>query len=536
MDSKSLRLITHQPFFSAVQSNHIQSVKSIIDKLAQDDEGNNLDRDRPSIRALMALQNDAGETALYIAADNNLVDMLNFLLNFCDYQVAAIRSRADMDAFHVAAKRGHLEIVRRLLNFCPKLCKSHDSSSTSPLYSAALLDHLEVVNAIMDADVCAARVVRKNGKTALHTAARYGLLRIVRALIERDAGIVSIKDKKGQTALHMAAKGQGPSIIEELLLADCSVLNERDKKGNTALHIATRKSRTQVVGVLLSYTSVEVNAINNQQETAMDLASKLQYGDSAFEIREALIEAGAKLARNVGKVDEAMELKRTVSDIKHEVQSQLIQNEKTNKRVTGIAKELRKLHREAVQNATNSVTVVAVLFASIAFIAIFNLPGQYVMDTKEAGKANISGSMAFRIFCLLNAASLFISLAVVVVQITLVAWDTQAQKQVVTVTNKLMWAACLTTCGAFLAIAFVVVGNEGSWMAITVTSLGTVMMIGTLLSMCYFVFRHHFRFLGNDSQRRIKRASGSKSFSWSYSINISDADEYNSDHEKIYAL
>lgn len=279
-----------------------------------------------------------------------------------------------------------------------------------------------------------------------------------------------------------------------------------------------------------------MNAVNNQQETAMDLASKLQYGESALEIGQALVDAGGIYARNIGKMDAAMELKRTVSDIKHEVQSQLVQNEKTNKRVSGIAKELKKLHGEAVQNTTNSVTVVAVLFASIAFLAIFNLNGQYVMSGPEAGKANIADTVAFRIFCLLNAASLFISLAVVVIQITLVAWDTQAQKLVVTVTNKLMWAACLSTCGAFLAIAFVVVGDEGSWMAITITILGTIMLMGTLTSMCYFVFRHHFKSLGNDSQRRIKRGSGTKSFSWSYSINVSDIDDYNSDHDRIYAL
>lgn len=519
----------HQPFFTAVESGDIQSLKLIIHKLAQDD-------DSSSISALMALQNGDGETALFIAARNNLVDIFSYLLTFCDVNIAIIRSKSDFNAFHIAAKRGHLEIVQQLLNLWPELCMSCDSSNTSPLYSAAVQDHLEVVKAILDTDGSVARIVRKNGKTALHTVARYGRLDIVRLLVERDPTIVSIKDKKGQTALHMAAKGQDPSIIEELLLADCSVLNERDKKGNTAVHIATRKCRSQIVCFLLSYTSIEVNAINNQQETAMDLASKLQYGESALEIREALIEAGGTYARNVGKMDAAMELKRTVSDIKHEVQSQLIQNEKTNKRVSGIAKELKKLHREAVQNTTNSVTVVAVLFASIAFLAIFNLNGQYVQVGQEAGEANIASTAAFRIFCLLNATSLFISLAVVVIQITLVAWDTQAQKLVVTVTNKLMWAACLTTCGAFLAIAFVVVGDEGSWMAITVTILGTIMLMGTLASMCYFVFQHHFKVFGNDSQRRIKRGSGSKSFSWSYSINVSDIDEYDSDIERIYAL
>ncbi|MBA0727027.1 hypothetical protein Golax_002813, partial [Gossypium laxum] len=396
--------------------------------------------------------------------------------------------------------------------------------------------HLEVVNAILNADASCIRIVRKNGKTALHTAVRYGLIDIVKALIDCDQGIVGIKDKKGQTALHMAVKGQCPEVVDELLFANHSILNERDKKGNTALHIATRKSRAQIVSLLLTDRSTDVNAINNQHETAMDLADKLQYGESAFEIKEALTEAGAKHARSIGQVDEAMELKRTVSDIKHEVHSQFIQNEQTNRRVTGIAKELRKLHREAVQNTTNSITVVAVLFASIAFLAIFNLPGQYVSDDPDSGKANIAHNVGFRVFCLLNATSLFISLAVVVVQITLVAWDTTAQKQVVSVVNKLMWAACGCTCGAFLSIAFVVVGKGSSWMAVTITIVGAPILVGTLASMCYFVFRQRFGIFRSDSQRRIKRATGSKSFSWSYSANISDDDDYNSDLEKIYAL
>lgn len=136
--------------------------------------------------------------------------------------------------------------MKELLDQWPELCKSCDSTNTSPLYSAAVQDHLDVVNVILDADVSSLRIVRKNGKTSLHTAARYGLLRIVKVLIERDPGIVCIKDKKGQTALHMAVKGQCPDVVEELLAADHSILNERDKKGNTAVHMATRKCRPQV--------------------------------------------------------------------------------------------------------------------------------------------------------------------------------------------------------------------------------------------------------------------------------------------------
>ncbi|XP_027361520.1 ankyrin repeat-containing protein At2g01680 [Abrus precatorius] len=535
MDSKAMCFITHQAIFNAVRSGDLEGLKQQLkNKGESSSEGSSSPSSLSSLSELMCMQSDAGETMLYIAAEHGLNEVFSFLLSFCDFEVMKIRSKSDMNPFHVAAKRGHLDIVREILSTWPEVCKLCDSSNTSPLYSAAVQDHLDVVNAILDVDVSSMMIVRKNGKTALHNAARYGILRIVKALIARDPGIVCTKDKKGQTALHMAVKGQSTSVVEEILQADLTILNERDKKGNTALHMATRKARSQIVSLLLTYTAMNVNAINNQKETALDLADKLPYGDSALEINEALTECGAKHARHIGKVDEAMELKRAVSDIKHEVQSQLIQNEKTRKRVSGIAKELKKIHREAVQNTINSVTVVAVLFGSIAFVALFSLPGQYRKKQPEAGKANIADDVSFSVFCLLNATALFISLAVVVVQITLVAWDTRAQKQVVSVMNKLMWAACACTCGAFLAIAFVVVGDE-TWLAISVTLFGAPILVGTLAYLCYFVFRQHFGSF-SDSQRLVKRASGSKSFSWSYSVNISDVDDYNSDLEKIYAL
>lgn len=105
METKPLCLITQQPFFSAVESGDIESLKLIIDQLAQDEVP-----ERGSIAALMSLRNTAGETALYVAADNNLVEMFNYLLNFCEIQIAMIRSKSDLSAFHIAAKRGHLGI------------------------------------------------------------------------------------------------------------------------------------------------------------------------------------------------------------------------------------------------------------------------------------------------------------------------------------------------------------------------------------------------------------------------------------------
>ncbi|CAA6664784.1 unnamed protein product [Spirodela intermedia] len=419
----------------------------------------------------MAMQNEEGQTGLYVAAAGNQEEVFRYLVKFCDFETAATKSNVGTTALHAAAKNGHIgedrlfcAASRLTLVLWPELCRICDPTDTSPLYVAAAAKHYEIVKAILDVDRSCIRIVRKMGK-------------------------------------------------RQLLLADLSILNARDKKGNTALHIATRKWRSENIHLLVSYPSIEVNALNNQKETAMDLAEKLSY-EHVLEIRETLLEAGAKHAIEKGG-----------QDLKQDLHSQLRQNEKTNKRVSGIAKELQKLHREAVQNTINSVTVVAVLTASIAFMAIFNLPGQYESDGEDVGKANVADSMGFRVFCLLDATALFISLAVVVVQITLVAWETGAQKQVVAVVNKLMWAA-----------SFLDVGPVAPWMAITITVIGGPMIVGTLGVMCFLVFRRYFK-LNDDSQRIIRRTSGSRSFSWSRYSAFSDPEANYSDHEKsFYAL
>ena len=103
MESKALRFITHQSFFSVVRSGDLEAVKQVLDKLGGDDQA-----EGSSITDLMAMQNDAGETPLYVAAENNLEEVFTYLLQFSTVQILKIRSKSDLHPFHVAAKRGHL--------------------------------------------------------------------------------------------------------------------------------------------------------------------------------------------------------------------------------------------------------------------------------------------------------------------------------------------------------------------------------------------------------------------------------------------
>lgn len=102
-----MRFLTHQAFFSSVRSGDLNQLQELVEKLTGDEL---IDESSPSsaVSELMSVQNDAGETAVYIAAAENLQDVFSYLIGFCSLEAVKIRSKSDMDAFHVAAKRGHL--------------------------------------------------------------------------------------------------------------------------------------------------------------------------------------------------------------------------------------------------------------------------------------------------------------------------------------------------------------------------------------------------------------------------------------------
>jgi heme/copper-type cytochrome/quinol oxidase subunit 2 len=239
----------------------------------------------------------------------------------------------------------------------------------------------------------------------------------------------------------------------------------------------------QIVTELLSLPDTNVNALTREHKTALDIAIDLPLSEESTDIKECLSHYGALRANELNQPRD--ELRKTVTQIKKDVHIQLEQTRKTNKNVHNISKELRKLHREGINNATNSVTVVAVLFATVAFAAIFTVPG----GDNDNGSAVVVSSASFKIFFIFNAIALFTSLAVVVVQITLVRGETKAEKRVVEIINKLMWLASVCTSVAFMASSYIVVGKKHEWAADLITAVGGVIMAGVLGTMTYYVVR-----------------------------------------------
>ncbi|KAK4741866.1 hypothetical protein SAY87_025454 [Trapa incisa] len=497
------------------------------------------------LKELPGKQNQAGETALYVAAEYGHVELVRVMISHYDLADAGIKARNGFDAFHIAAKQGNLDVLRVLLEVHPELSMTVDATNATALHTAATQGHIAAVSLLLEAGRALVAISKSNGKTALHSAARNGHLEVVRALLGAEPAMVTRTDKKGQTALHMAAKGQNNGVVLELIEADRSSINMVDTKGNCPLHIASRKGRAEIVKMLLEYGETDTKTVNRMGETALDTAEKMGNPGVVAILRDHGVKSARALHPNAAaaaapSTNAVRELKQTVSDIKHEVHYQLEHTLLTRKQVRGISKRLNKMQAHGLNNAINSATVVGVLIATVAFAAIFTVPGQYADDPNNVpnglslGEANIAQNAAFMVFFVLDSVALFVSLAVVVVQTSVVVIERRAKKRMVAVINKLMWLACLLISAAFIALSFVVVGRE-RWLAVGVTIIGASIMVTTLGTMIYWVVQHRMEAA---NMRNIQRASttSSQSKSWSASMVMSDSEILNSDYKKMYAI
>lgn len=238
-----------------------------------------------------------------------------------------------------------------------------------------------------------------------------------------------------------------------------------------------------MINELLRLPNTNVNALTRDQKTALDIVDGMPFSEESLEIKNCLTKCDGLRSHELNQPRD--DLQETVIEIKNNVQIQLEQSMRTNVNVIGISKEIRKLHREGIKNTTNSVTVVAVLFATVAFAAIFTVPG----GNKVNGEAVVKNKTSFKVFFFFNALSLFISLAVVVVQITLVRGETKAERRVVEVINKMVWLASIFTSVSFIASSYIVVGRHYVWASLLVTIIGAIIMGSVLGSMTYYVIK-----------------------------------------------
>lgn len=271
-------------------------------------------------------------------------------------------------------------MVDLLLKWRPALAGQVDSSGSSPLHFASSDGRRTVVSAILGGAPPRTVYMKDSfGLSALHVAARMGHAGVVADMVEMFPDAAELLDAGGGTFVHAAAKAKRSSVVSVAIRNPSlrGLLDAQDRDGNTPLHLAVAAGARGVVEALLRKGRARAHVLNNDGHTAFDLAAGSAGFFTTVSLVVTLVAYGARL--------------------RPRRQDRLKQWSGGG----GVARGIEK--------ASDSLAVVAVLIATAAFAAGFNVPGGYDGN----GEANLAGKFAFKRFLLLDSLAVVTSVVTV---------------------------------------------------------------------------------------------------------------------------
>ncbi|XP_022684672.1 protein ACCELERATED CELL DEATH 6 isoform X2 [Setaria italica] len=308
--------------------------------------------------------NNAGVSPLYLAVMSGSVQAVRAIVSTCS-EASAV-GPSSQNALHAAVFQSS-EMVEMLLEWRPALADEVDSGGSSPLHFAASDGDRKIVEAILRAGP-PGTVYRKDsgGLSALHVAARMGHDSVVKAVLRSCPDAAELRGGDGGTFVHAAARAKRSKVVSLAVKNPVlhGLLDAQDRDGNTPLHLAVGAGAPGVVETLLWVGKVRTDVLNNLGRTAFDLV----VGSTSFFTMVKLVV--------------------TLVAFKAQLRPQ------RHDRLTPWSDHYIL---EKMGKTSDSLAVVAVLIATAAFTAGFNVPGGY----GDTGEANLAKKPAFKAFVFL---------------------------------------------------------------------------------------------------------------------------------------
>ncbi|KAF8711171.1 hypothetical protein HU200_029183 [Digitaria exilis] len=299
---------------------------------------------------------------------------------------------------HVAAEQGHDKLIRELyLRFKEQVLLSRQNSALdTPLHCTARRGHVRAITVLIQlAQDCGESILgckNEAGDTALHLAARHGHAVAVKVLVSaaaeptaevNNAGMsllylawrtywppdtAELRDDDGATFVHAAAREKQFKVVSLAIKSHTlrGLLDAQDRHGNTPLHLAVATGAPGVAEALLRKGKVRADVLNNDGHTAFDLAGGTTSFFTMVKLVVILVAFGAQLGP---------------------------------RRHDRLTPWCDRSTVENIHKTSDSLAVVAVLVATAAFTAGFNMPGGY----RDTGEASLAGKAAFEDFVFLDA-------------------------------------------------------------------------------------------------------------------------------------
>ncbi|KAJ0244494.1 PGG domain-containing protein [Hirschfeldia incana] len=354
----------------ALKSGHVDVAKFLVEQ----DKG------------LLDMANNNNESPLYLAIERGLFDIADYILATSP-SVSGIGPKG-MNALHAAVDSDIVTTVflTKLMETRPEMMKEVDSMGWTPLHYSVWLGKVEITRLLLQQDSSAAYISDKEGQCPLHIAASNGQIDAYRELVGSCPYVWELVDGKGRTSLHSAIISRKRGIIDcilEMPEIALHLLNESDLDGNTPLHLSVVYKWQAVLLLLLDNKRVDKFVVNHNHLTAAELFYS-QNQEISYEVAMAYY----VLQRYYKQPSQRQKIETKKKQEKADV-------EESNARNDGAMYEVHLL--------------VAVLVATVAFAAAFQIPGGYKPD----GTPTLMEEAAFKCFLVFDTVAFCFSVTTV---------------------------------------------------------------------------------------------------------------------------
>ncbi|KAL1211620.1 Protein ACCELERATED CELL DEATH 6 [Cardamine amara subsp. amara] len=334
----------------------------------------------------MANSNNNVLSPLYLAIERGLLDIADNILERSP--LVSGKGPKGMNALHAAVDSDIVStgFLKRLMEKRPEMIKEVDIIGWTPLHYSVWLGKIEVTRSLLQQDSSAAYISDKEGRCPLHLAASTGQIDAYRELVRCCPYVWEVVDGKGGTSLHSAVISGQRGIIHCILGMPQifpHLLNESDVDGNTPLHLSVIYKRYAILLLLLRIKRVDKYVMNHNHFTAAELFYSQKQ------------EIGFKVAMAYYALQKYYKQPSQRQNIEKEKKQEKADLEETNTTNDGAMYEVHLL--------------VAVLVATVAFAAAFQLPGGYKPD----GTPALMEEAAFKCFLVFDTIAFCFSVTTV---------------------------------------------------------------------------------------------------------------------------
>ncbi|KAG2295162.1 hypothetical protein Bca52824_041831 [Brassica carinata] len=334
---------------------------------------------------LLEMANNNNESPLYLAVERGLFDVAGHILE--RFPLVSGKGPKGMNALHAAVDSDIVttDFLKKLMETRSEMIKEVDVIGWTPLHYSVWLEKIEITQLLLQQDSSAAYTSDKEGQCPLHLAASTGQIDAYRELVGSCPYVWELVDGKGRTSLHSAVISGQRGIIQCILdMPEISLhlLNESDVDGNTPLHLSVVHKCHTILVLFLRNKRVDKLVMNRNHLTAAELFYS-QKQEISFKVAMAYY---------------ALQ--------RYYKQPSQQQNIETKKQEKADVEESNARHDCAMYEVH---LFVAVLVATVAFAAAFQLPGGYKPD----GTPVLNEEVAFTCFLVFDTIAFIFSVATV---------------------------------------------------------------------------------------------------------------------------